>query len=234
MNFDSSVDDVCITRLVYYRLPKNTPLCNVPPQPARSTSKQFLRIVKYRPHITAKRKILWATDSVIVSDLFVMFTELHRRYGAYLCAWNSSIEDFSQYRETFKSKVKHRKTADILRLVDNKLIIPLYVRVNSYDFSNMLVKRGLPEICKLPPPPPGKADFTTVCMSDYVKDAQACWVPTIYAPDIAKDIVLEGNYWSTSNRGLHNKPYIENDVELSQHEQLRIMRYLVSKGWITK
>ncbi len=223
-------NNMSVVRLVAYRLPANTPVDEVPPQPRSCRSKSFIRLVRYRPNITAKRKILWTMDSVLLDNLFMVYTKFDGEYTNSLCRWSPEIKDFKDYRDVFKS----RSRVDYIDLVNSKLIIPEYIRVSGYEFNNKLIRYNNLGMCKLPlPPGKDKIDKKTN-ISDYVSDSSGCWVPTFYNNNEGCQVVLEGAFWLRAKRGLHNKAYIENDEELSQHERLRIMRSLVANGWITK
>lgn len=223
-------NNMCVIRAVSYRLPANTPVDAIPPQPQSCKSKRFVRIVKYRPQITAKRKILWKLDSVLISNLFMVYTKFGKNYTNSLCRWSPAVTNFKDYRGVFKSKSR----ADYIDLVTAGLIIPEYIHVSGYDFNNKFITYHNLGMCQLPPPPGKDAVDSKTKISDYVKNESGAWVPTRYNTNEAAQVVLEGTLWLTNKLGLHNKAYLEDDEELSEHERLRILRSLFAKGWITK
>lgn len=223
-------DDMFVTRVVYYREPNSTCATCLPPQPGALYSRSFWRLVRYRPHITAKRKILWTIDNIVLNKMFLLTTNFSgNEYENALCTWSEDVKDFSKFRMLFKNKSYLLP----LDLIHSGAIIPHYIRVTAYDFHNKFLKYNSMGLCTLPLPPSGGEITVNTNLSDYVKNPHYAWFPTSKAPDSCK-LVLEPDWWTRQNRGLRNKPYIENDEELSQHERLRIMRALISKGWITK
>jgi hypothetical protein len=60
------------------------------------------------------------------------------------------------------------------------------------------------------------------------------WVPNIYRLPEEARVPLFGDAFNGKLCGLHNKPYLENDASLSEHERASVLMALHKRGWITK